>query len=91
MIGPHPTLKDIVLQEVPEVVDLNCYEQVPPEDILLEEVGRVSDLYQVVCHCARCDHLIRLTLIAEHAALQVLHQLLCGDISIVCPSCAARL
>nr|AAQ95178.1 putative transforming protein E7 [human papillomavirus 71]AAQ95185.1 putative transforming protein E7 [human papillomavirus 71]AAQ95199.1 putative transforming protein E7 [human papillomavirus 71]QIT07802.1 early protein E7 [human papillomavirus 71] len=93
MRGQQCTLKDIVLQLQPEVVDLYCHEQFASSD---EEDNRVDgeqptepaqQAYRVVSYCGRCCRAVRLVVESDEADIRALQQLLLGTLTIVCPIC----
>ncbi|AEA35056.1 early protein E7 [Saimiri sciureus papillomavirus 1] len=90
MIGAQPTLKDIILSELPEPVDLQCN-----EDIDYDEVDNNEDvtqghagLYQVLCQCYTCYRDLRLLVKCTAEDVDILNSLLTGTLEIVCPLCA---
>ncbi|AEA35068.1 early protein E7 [Saimiri sciureus papillomavirus 3] len=93
MIGAAPTLKDIILSELPEPVDLRCH-----EDINYDEVDSNEDvteghtgLYQVVCQCNTCSQSLRLLVKCTEDDVEVLHDLLTTTLELVCPLCAREM
>lgn len=99
MHGQVATIKDIVLQELPNVVDLHCHEQLldsseseseDDRDGVHEQqpVEQAQQAYRVVTTCGICWCPVRLTVQCRDADVKVLQQLLLDDLSIVCPCCA---
>lgn len=95
MHGQVATIKDIVLEERPEVVDLHCNEQLldssesEEEDSVREQlVEQAQQAYRVVTTCGWCKCLVRLAVECRDADVKVLQQLLLDNLSIVCPRCA---
>nr|ALJ32778.1 early protein E7 [Human papillomavirus type 61]ALJ32785.1 early protein E7 [Human papillomavirus type 61] len=95
MHGQVATIKDIVLEERPEVVDLHCNEQLldssesEEEDSVREQlVQQAQQAYRVVTTCGICKCPVRLVVQCGDADLKVLQELLLGELSIVCPGCA---
>ncbi|AHJ81391.1 putative E7 oncogenic protein [Eptesicus serotinus papillomavirus 2] len=97
MIGNAPTLKDIVLTEIPEAVDLLCHETMPSE----EELGagdshsgnrpRAQQVHVILTWCGRCDQDIRVCIETEQQSLVILESLLLKDLQILCPECYQNL
>ncbi|ABX56093.1 E7 [Macaca fascicularis papillomavirus 8] len=99
MIGPKPTLEDIVLDLTPEPVDLYCEEQLPDssEDEDEDEVDyhhparpAEQQCYRIVTSCGGCESALRLVVVATRDEVRALHDLLMGTLNIVCPNCAGR-
>ncbi|ABX56078.1 E7 [Macaca fascicularis papillomavirus 6] len=101
MIGPKPTLQDIVLtsqpEPQPEPVDLMCHEHLSDSSEDEDEIDHhyedrleEQQLYRILSACAHCGSAVRLVVSSTHSEVQVLQQLLMGNLEIVCPSCAGR-
>ncbi|ABX56057.1 E7 [Macaca fascicularis papillomavirus 7] len=105
MIGPRPTIEDIVLDLTPDVVDLYCHEQLPDssEDEDEDEVDHHQarhhhqqarpaepQCYRIVTSCNKCEGALRLVVVTTHEQVLVLQQMLMGPLEIVCPGCAGR-
>lgn len=95
MHGSSPTLQDIVLSEQPtevqpDEVDLRCYEELLPEEVLDQPEPDV-DPYRVLVPCGKCERIIKLAILATSCGVVTLEQLLLGELQIVCPPCAVRL
>lgn len=100
MHGQVATIKDIVLQELPDVVDLHCNEQLldssesESEDerdgvgVQEQLVEQAQQAYGVVTTCGRCYCPVRLVVQCRDADVKALQQLLQDNLSIVCPRCA---
>nr|ALT54926.1 E7 [human papillomavirus 62]ALT54934.1 E7 [human papillomavirus 62]WAB53685.1 E7 [human papillomavirus 62]WAB53990.1 E7 [human papillomavirus 62]WBM83558.1 E7 protein [human papillomavirus 62] len=96
MHGQAATIKDIVLQERPDVVDLHCHEQlldsseeeVDDRDSGEQPVERAQQAHRVVTTCGICNCLVRLVVLSGDAELRRLQQLLTDALEIVCPGCA---
>lgn len=84
MVGEQPNIGDLVSQEEPSVLDLNCYEDIPAE----EEESEYP--YAIVLPCGLCDQLLRLTCVSDLSTCTRLEELLLGSLRIVCPLCAIR-
>ncbi|AOY65115.1 E7 [Equus caballus papillomavirus 8] len=92
MRGRNVTLRDIVLEERPQLVDLHCDEQLPPEEeeeevANYEEVVEVTP-YRVALPCGVCASPLRLFIQATDEGRRGLELLLFRDLAIICPSCA---
>ncbi|AEA35048.1 early protein E7 [Papio hamadryas papillomavirus 1] len=98
MIGPHPTLADIVLELEPEPVDLRCYEQLDSsddEDEIDHHQQQARPVHQedgecfrILSDCHICQNTVSLVVYSTHDDLHVLEDLLMGNLEIVCPNCA---
>ncbi|AHZ58194.1 E7 protein [Human papillomavirus type 72b] len=98
MHGQVATIKDIVLEELPDVVDLLCHEQLldssesesegEDERDSVQPVEQAQQAYGVVTTCGSCCCPVRLVVQCGDADLKVLQQLLQDNVSIVCPRCA---
>ncbi|AGB34176.1 E7 [Eidolon helvum papillomavirus 1] len=81
-----PSLQELVSQENPEAVDLNCYEIMSSDE---EEVDEELPLYSVAVHCGSCRRRVRLFCAASREALHLLECLLFEDLlAFLCPGCA---
>ncbi|ABX56084.1 E7 [Macaca fascicularis papillomavirus 4] len=97
MIGPKPTLEDIVLHLEPEPVDLMCHEQFDSsededEDQVDHHNARLEEpeCFRIVSDCHRCQNTLRLVVVSTPEEVRVLEELLMGTLEIVCPRCADR-
>nr|ADG96221.1 E7 protein [human papillomavirus 81] len=98
MHGQAATIKDIVLDEYPDVIDLHCHEQLldsSEEEVDVDDrdsgeqlVEQTQQAYRVVTTCGICKCLVRLVVLSGDADLRLLQQLLTDTLSIVCPGCA---
>lgn len=96
MIGKAPTLADIVLSEIPDVVDLTCNETMPSE----EELDQINDrgvgrrtreqVFVILTQCGRCEADIRLCIECFPESTLLLESLLLRDLQILCPDCYKR-
>nr|ABN49465.1 early protein E7 [Human papillomavirus type 2] len=93
MHGNRPSLKDItlILDEIPEIVDLHCDEQFDSS----EEENNHHQLtepdvqaYGVVTTCCKCGRTVRLVVECGQADLRELEQLFLKTLTLVCPHCA---
>ncbi|ABX56066.1 E7 [Macaca fascicularis papillomavirus 3] len=99
MIGPGPTLQDIVLELEPEPVDLRCYEQLDSSEDedeidhhqqqdrpdVQEDDG---ERFRILSDCHVCQNTVSLVVHSTHDDLHILEDLLMGTLEIVCPNCA---
>ncbi|ACT32129.1 transforming protein [Macaca fascicularis papillomavirus 11] len=102
MIGPKPTLEDIVLHLTPEPVpqpDLYCNEQLSDssEDEDEDETDHhqparpaEQQCYRIVTSCGSCGNALRLVVVTSQAEVRELQRMLMGALEIVCPNCAGR-
>lgn len=90
MIGNEPKLKDIVLNCVPDAVDLYCDEVLPEEEE--EEEGSlqfVLDYYEVGCACYCCERRVKFTCAADPDSILLLQELLVeSGLQFLCARCA---
>lgn len=90
MRGETPTLKDIVLFDIPTCetpIDLYCYEQLDSSD---EDDQAKQDIqrYKILCMCTQCYKSVKLVVQCTEADIRNLQQMLLGTLDIVCPLCA---
>ncbi|AAF67123.1 oncoprotein E7 [Oryctolagus cuniculus papillomavirus 1] len=92
MIGPKPTLQDIVLTETADPVNLHCNERV--DDIILEEEDQqgkqVHSAYLIVVECGDCGKRLRFTCVSDKDSIRGFQQLLLGPLLLLCKDCAAN-
>ena len=101
MRGNAPTLKDIILYDLPTCdpttcdtppVDLYCYEQFDTSDEDDEDddqpIKQDIQRYRIVCGCTQCGRSVKLVVSSTGADIQQLHQMLQDTLGIVCPLCA---
>lgn len=96
MFGTHPTLQDIVLQEVPEAVTLYCDEELPPEEEPEDEDQQVpavslqsaTDTFKVQVYCPHCDDILCVAVHCSNESIRLLEQLLLQDLKFICRACA---
>lgn len=88
MRGLNVDLRDIILDELPEQVDLHCDEVLQEEEEEEQQVHpRCRDLYQVAICCGLCNQPINFVCIAGIRTLRDLEQLLLGSLEFVCVGC----
>lgn len=92
MHGERPSLKDItlILEEIPEIVDLHCDEQFDnsEEDTNYQLTEPAVQAYGVVTTCCKCYSTVRLVVECGAADIRHLEQLFLNTLTIVCPRCA---
>nr|WAB54082.1 E7 [human papillomavirus 89] len=96
MHGRTPTIQDIVLEELPEPISLQCEEEMldssdeeDARDCVHEQLAeQAQQAFRVVTTCGVCYCAVRLVVLCDDAHLRQLQQLLLDDLSIVCPGCA---
>ncbi|ATQ38176.1 E7 [Gammapapillomavirus sp.] len=88
MHGDVCTIRDIELHFEDLVLPANLVssESLSPDDVLEEE----RSLYKVDTYCDSCETGVRLFVSATAVAIRRFHQLLCSELSIICPGCARR-
>lgn len=90
MRGLNVNLRDIVLDELPEQVDLHCDEVLQDEEEEQQVHPRCRDLYEVAICCGLCDQPIKFVCIAGISTLRQLEELLFGPLQFVCVSCVTE-
>ncbi|NP_077117.1 early protein E7 [Alphapapillomavirus 4] len=92
MHGNRPSLKDItlILDEIPEIVDLHCDEQFDSSEEENNHQLTEPDVqaYGVVTTCCKCGRTVRLVVECGQADLRELEQLFLKTLTLVCPHCA---
>ncbi|ANZ90245.1 E7 protein [Bos taurus papillomavirus 18] len=83
MIGTSCTLHDIVLQEQPDIANLQCHEQI--DDI--EEEVEPKHFYKILIECGHCKNPLKLIVKASAGQIQNFHQLLLDDFDLICAVC----
>ncbi|ANZ90236.1 E7 protein [Bos taurus papillomavirus 16] len=83
MHGHTPTLIDIVLEELPDPVDLQCQEQLENE----EEEGLLLDDYVVYACCGHCERHLKVYIRGTVESVRRLQELLLSSLEFVCPAC----
>lgn len=91
MIGKQATLRDIVLEELVQPIDLHCHEELPdlPEDIEASVVEEepVYTPYKIIVLCGGCEVRLKLYVWATDAGIRNLQDCLLGDVRLLCPTC----
>ena len=88
MMGHKPTMQDISLENIEELVlplALLCEESLSPDDIPEEEP---LSPYRVDSYCYSCNCGVRLFVVATLGNIHLFQDLLLGDFSILCPRCS---
>lgn len=84
MLGPAPSIPDIVLSELPpEPVQLLCQEQLQEEEV----EHRARELYKILLTCGYCGRCLVLFVRGTAPSVRLLHHLLLDDLDIVCGCC----
>nr|DAZ92263.1 TPA_asm: E7 [Manis javanica papillomavirus 1] len=85
MIGSAPTLKDILLEELPCPVSLVCDEELLPEEE--EETEQVQQVpFEVVVPCI-CGSPLSVYILCTGESLRTFQQLLLDRITFLCANC----
>lgn len=84
MIGQCPTICDILLTEVPEAIDLHCYEQMPPEE--QEEEQDARNPYRVTVDCGLCKRTVKFVVLSDSEDIRALQEVL-FTVSFLCLEC----
>lgn len=89
MIGQNVNLKDIVLNEVPDAVDLHCGEVLQEEEEEEQQVHEaiIQEPYRVSICCGYCRQPITFVCLATIIAVRQLQELLFGPLGLVCARC----
>ncbi|AHJ81403.1 putative E7 oncogenic protein [Rhinolophus ferrumequinum papillomavirus 1] len=88
MRGSHIDLRDIILQEEPENIDLRCDEILQEEEEEQQVHGLISrQAFQVAICCGLCQRPIKFVCLTTILALRQLEQLLFGPLDFVCVRC----
>lgn len=82
-------LRDIVLGEIPEVVDLSCDEVLQDEEEEEQQVheATIQEAYEVSICCGICHRPIRCVCLATISSIRELQTLLFGSLDFVCVPC----
>lgn len=94
MHGHTPTIKDIILTETPDVVDLHCDEQLldsseEEDNGHCDQPAEPAQLaHRVLTECGLCGRPVRLVVLCDAGGLRQLQQLIVDVVAIVCPGCA---
>ena len=88
MHGEVSTIRDIELHFEDLVLPANLVssESLSPDDELEEE----RNIYKVDTCCDSCERGVRIFVSATVVAIRSFHQLLCAELSVICPGCARR-
>lgn len=96
MHGQTPTIKDIIISEIPDVVNLHCDEQLldsseeeDNRDCVRDQPAEPAQLaHRVLTECGLCRRPVRLVVLCGAGDLRQLQQLMVNAVAIVCPGCA---
>ncbi|ATQ38214.1 E7 [Gammapapillomavirus 6] len=93
MRGKHPTIKDINIELHSLVLPQNllCGEELVEEEEEEEEQEEQDKCpYRVVTDCRYCQKSLCMYVVATDEGIRTFEQQLCGNLDIVCPSCARQ-
>nr|QZE11845.1 MAG: early protein 7 [Ailuropoda melanoleuca papillomavirus 5] len=82
MIGQQATISEILLTEQPNAIDLQCHEQMPPE----EEEQDLRETYRVTVDCGLCKKSLCFLCLADGEDIYRLNRLL-FTLSLICFNC----
>lgn len=81
MIGNRPTLKDIILEDVADLVDLTC------QETLSQEAEQPMYPYKIAGLCATCEKRLCLYVGTTQTGIRKLQELLLDELKILCGPC----
>lgn len=88
MRGLEANLQDIVLQELPEHIRLECDEVLQDEEEEEQQVQEICrDAYQVSICCGGCHQPINFVCLASISTLRTFETLLFGNLDFLCVGC----
>lgn len=87
MRGQRVELKDIILEDLPEPVSLECDEVLQEEEEEQQVHGPIQETYQVSVSCGLCKQPMRFVCLATIIAVRQLQSLLFGQLDLVCVRC----
>lgn len=89
MRGSKVDLKDIVVGEIPEPVDLSCDEVLQFDEEEEQQVHEptIQETYQVSICCGLCRRPIKFVCLASISSIRGLETLLFGSLDFVCVQC----
>ena len=82
MIGAIPDLKQVVSAQSAEVLDLYCYEQLPPEE-------EAEQSFIVATECALCDETLAVEIQFQLWAVKYCRDIL-QNYRFLCPGCSSK-
>lgn len=88
MIGKQATLRDIVLEELVQPIDLHCHEELTEEveEAVVEEEPDYSP-YKIIVFCGGCDTKLKLYVLATDFGIRSFQASLLDNVKLVCPTC----
>lgn len=88
MIGKQATLRDIVLEELVQPIDLHCHEELleEVEEAVIEEEPEYTP-YKIIVNCGGCDTKLKLFVLATNFGIRAFQAALLENVRLVCPSC----
>lgn len=88
MIGKQATLRDIVLEELVQPIDLHCHEELfeEVEEAVVEEEPEYTP-YKIIVFCGGCDTKLKLYVLATDSGIRVFQTALLDNVKLVCPTC----
>lgn len=87
MRGEQVNLQDIVLNELPEHVDLHCDEVLQEEEEEEQQVYDARDAYEVSICCGSCHRPIKFVCLATINVLRSFESLLFRSLDFLCVRC----
>lgn len=97
MIGKEPTIHDIVLEDLKELVqpiDLHCNEEILEEQELEEEEepAPARTPYKVIVYCGgNCGTKLRIFLLSTIYGIRLFEDLLLNELALLCPPCRDKI
>lgn len=88
MIGKQATLRDIVLEELVQPIDLHCHEELleEVEEAVVEEEP-IYTPYKIIVFCGGCDTRLKLYVLATDCGIRAFQASLLETVKLVCPTC----
>ncbi|ATQ38120.1 E7 [Betapapillomavirus 2] len=87
MIGKQATLRDIVLEELVQPIDLHCHEELEEvEEAVVEEEPEYTP-YKIIVNCGGCSVKLKLYVLATEPGIRAFQVSLLEDVKLVCPTC----
>ena len=87
MIGKQATLRDIVLEELVQPIDLHCHEELEEvEEAVVEEEPEYTP-YKIIVFCGGCDTKLKLYVLATDFGIRSFQASLLENVKLVCPTC----
>ncbi|AAA79409.1 transforming protein E7 [Human papillomavirus 23] len=88
MIGKQATLRDIVLEELVQPIDLHCHEELTEEveEAVVEEEPEYTP-YKIIVVCGGCETQLKLYVLATDFGIRSFQASLLENVKLVCPAC----